>query len=163
MSASAPVLTKARPATLTVRLADPAAVVGYVSVAFALALIFFPVSFPAGIVRTWQQGRLIPMIMVFTVLLDAALYIRVAHLISTKPRLLVAACMGFLPIFIIVGLSVPFESAVSHAVAEYPFNVSGRVAEEILAHAYFTTVSAIFLPFLLIRLVQQFNARAENL
>jgi hypothetical protein len=161
LSASAPALslTQASPATLTVRLADPAAAVAYVSLAFALALIFFPVSFPALIVRTSQQGRLIPAIIVFSLLLDAALYIRVAPLLSIKPRLLVASFLGSLPIFIVVGLGVSFENAISQALVEYPYNVSARIAEEILAHTYFTLVSAIFLPFLLIRLVQQFKTR----
>jgi hypothetical protein len=97
--------------------------------------------------------------MVFTLLVDAVLYMRVAQLISSRPRLLVAAFLGSLPIFIVIGLSVPFENAISHALAGYSSNVSARVAEEILAHTYFTTVSAIFLPFLLIRLAQPFNAK----
>ncbi len=159
MSAPAPALAKAPHRTVTVRLADPAAAVAYLSVAFALGMVFSPVSFPGIIVRAWQQGRLMPAMMVFTLLLDAALYLRVAHLLSTKPRLLVAAGLGSLPIFIIVGLRILFETAVSHALVGYFSNASDRVAEEILAHTYFTMVAAVFLPFLLIRLMQQFQAR----
>jgi hypothetical protein len=37
-------------------------------------------------------------------------------------------------------------------------NLQGRVGEEILAHTYLQLVSAVFLPFLVIRLLQQFKA-----
>jgi hypothetical protein len=37
-------------------------------------------------------------------------------------------------------------------------NVQARVGEEILAHTYLGLVSAVFLPFLVIRLLQQFKA-----
>jgi hypothetical protein len=160
MSASAPTLAKAPGTTVVVRLADPAAAVAYLSMAFALATVFFPASFPGFIVRSWQQGRLIPALIAFTLLVDATLYIRVAKLISSKPRLLASAFLGSLPIFIVIGLSVPFENAISLALSGYCSHVSARIAEEVLAHTYFTAVSAIFLPFLLIRLVQQFNTRA---
>ena len=160
MSTTAVVLSKENAPTmsLVIRLADSAALVAYVSTAFALGLLFFPVSFPGALVRSSQEGRLTPALMAFTLILDTALYLRVAHRLALKPRLLVAACLGCLPIFIVVGLSVAFESSVSEVAVNYS-NASARIAEEILAHTYFTIGAAIFLPFLLIRLVQQFISR----
>lgn len=161
MSASAAVLAQGKsPAlNLVIRLADAASLVAYISTAFALGLLFFPVSFPNAIVRSSQEGRLTTALIVFTLLLNSGLYLRVAHRLSIKPRLLVASFLGCLPIFIVVGLSVAFESSVSAVAVNYP-NASARIAEEILAHTYFSIVAAIFLPFLLIRLVQQFHSRS---
>ncbi len=161
MSTSAVALSeeKAPAMNLVIRLADSAAMVACVSTVFALGLLLFPVSLPESIVRNSQEGRLTPALITFTLLLDTALYLRVAHRLSIKPRLLVAACLGCLPIFIVVGLSVVFEKAVSDIAVNYT-NASARIAEETLAHTYFTIVAAIFLPFLLIRLVQQFNSKS---
>ena len=161
MSSTAAVLAKenAPAMSLVIRLSDAAALVAFVSTAFALGMLSLPVSFPAAIVRSSQEGRLTPALIVFTLFLDAGLYLRVAHRLSIKPRLLMAACLGCLPIFIVVGLSVAFEGSVSDIAVNYP-NASARIAEEILAHTYFTIVAAIFLPFLLIRLVQQFHSRS---
>jgi hypothetical protein len=161
MSASATVVAQEKSPALSVviRLADAASLVAYVSTAFALGLLFFPVSFPDVIVRSSQEGRLTTALIVFTLLLDSGLYLRVAHRLSFKPRLIVAASLGCLPIFIVVGLSVAFESSVSAVAVNYS-NASARIAEEILAHTYFSIVAAIFLPFLLIRVVQQFHSRS---
>lgn len=162
MSAPAPALAKVRRGVVTVRLADPALALAGLSVAFALGLVFSPVLFPELIVRAWQRGHLLPAMMVIALVLDAAIYTRVAQMLSTRPRLLVAICLGSLPLLIVAGLGALFEGAVSRALIEYPSNASARVAEEVLAHTYFTMVAAVFVPFLLIRVVQQFNAAGRN-
>jgi hypothetical protein len=158
MSAPAPALAK-QERTVVVRLGDAAAAVSCLSVAFILALVLFPTAFPQVIMDAWHRGRLTPAMMMLALVVDAALYIRVARLLSTKPRLLIAGGLGLVPIFIVFGLSMLFESTASRALVGYATNASARVGEELLAQAYFTIVAAIFLPFLAIRLVAQFKAR----
>lgn len=158
MSAPAPALAKVQRRVVVVRLADAAESVTVVSVAFWLSLIFFPVSFPHMIVRSWEHGNLLPAMVIFTLLLDAFLYLRVAHMLSARPGAIAAACLGSLPVLIVGGLSLVLQSAVSHTLSADLPNLQARVAEEILAHTYLGLVAGVFLPFLLIRLMQQVKA-----
>jgi hypothetical protein len=158
VSAAAPALAKTPRQLAVVRLADASEAVAVLSFVFGLMLVFFPVSFPQMIVRSWQSGQLMPVMMVFTLLLDTCLYLRVAYLQSAKPRPVAAACLGSLPLLVVGGLSLLLRSAVSHTLLLDMPNVQARVGEEILAHTYLGLVSAVFLPFLVIRLLQQFKA-----
>ncbi len=158
MSAPAPALAKPQRPKVIVRLADAAVAVASLSLIFFLLLVFFPVSFPRIIVTSWQRGYLAVVLMVFTLVLDAFLYLRVAYLRSAKPTVLVAACLGSLPIIVVVGLSFLMESAVTQTISLDLPNLQARMNEEVLAHTYLGLVSAVFLPFLVIRLLQQFKA-----
>jgi hypothetical protein len=158
VSAAAPALAKTPRQLAVVRLADASEAVAVLSFVFGLMLVFFPVSFAQMIVRSWQSGQLMPVMMVFTLLLDTCLYLRVAYLQSAKPRPVAAACLGSLPLLVVGGLSLLLRSAVSHTLLLDMPNVQARVGEEILAHTYLGLVSAVFLPFLVIRLLQQFKA-----
>jgi hypothetical protein len=99
-----------------------------------------------------------PIMMVFTFLLDTYLYLRVAYLQSAKPRPAAAACLGSLPILVVGGLSILLRTALGHTLSAGLPNLQARLAEEILAHTYLGLVSAVFLPFLAIRLLQQLKA-----
>jgi TRAP-type C4-dicarboxylate transport system permease small subunit len=96
--------------------------------------------------------------MAITLVLDAVVYLRAAYLRKAKPPILVTACLGSLPIMVVGGLSFLMESAVTQTISLDLPNVQARVNEEILAHTYLGLVSAVFLPFLVIRLLQQFKA-----
>lgn len=159
MNAPAPALAPAQRRIVVVRLADSAEAVAVLSGVFAILLIAFPVSFPRMIVNGWEHGQLMPAMMAFTLLLDGCLYFRVAHLLSAKPGILGAACLGSLPLLVVGGLSVVLQSAVRHTLSFDLPNLQARVAEEILAHTYLGLVAAVFLPFLVIRLLQQFRGK----
>jgi hypothetical protein len=158
VSAPAPALAKTQRQLAVVRLADASEAVAALSFIFGLLLVFFPVLFPQMIVSSWQRGQLMPLMMIFTFLLDTCLYLRVAYLQSAKPRPVAAACLGSLPLLVVGGLSLLLRSAVSHTLSAGMPNLQARVGEEILAHTYLGLVAAVFLPFLVIRLLQQFKA-----
>lgn len=158
MSAPAPALAKVERSIVIVRLADSAEVVAALSFVFGLLLIVFPVSFPRLIVNSWQHGQLMISMMVFTFLLDTILYLRIAHIRAAKPGAVAAACLGSLPLLVVGGLSLLLQSAVRHTLAVDLPNLQARVGEEVLAHTYLGLVSAIFLPFLVVRLLQQFKS-----
>jgi hypothetical protein len=162
VSAPAPALAKPERRTVTVRLADVAVTIAYLSLAFGLLLVFFPVSFPRIILHSWQSGHLIVAMMVVTLSLDAYLYLRIAHRLSARPTVLAAACLGSTPIIVVVGLSFLLQGAVTETLAGDLPNLQSRVGEEILAHTYLGLVSAVFLPFLLIRLLHPFKATSSD-
>jgi hypothetical protein len=94
----------------------------------------------------------------FTFLVDTGLYLRIAQRLSAKPGMMAAACLGSLPLLVVGGSSFILQTAVKYTLSsEWP-NLHARVGEEILAHTYLALVAAVFLPFLAIRLLQQFKS-----
>jgi len=158
MSAPALALVKEQ-RIVVIRLADAAEAVAVLSAVFALLLIALPVAFPRSIVNSWEHGQLVPVMMVFTFLLDAFLYLRIAYLLSAKPGIVAAACLGSLPLLVVGGLSLLLQAAVRHTLSLDLPNIHARVGEEVLAHTYLGLVAAVFLPFLVIRLLQQFRTK----
>ena len=162
MSAPAPALAKPQRPGVIVRLADAAVAVASLSLIFGLLLVFFPVAFPRIIVTSWQRGYLAVVMMVLTLVLDAFLYLRASYLRSAKPTVLVAACLGSLPIVVVGGLGFLMESAVAQTISLDLPNLQARINEEVLAHTYLGLVSAVFLPFLVIRLLQRSKATSQG-
>lgn len=158
MSAPATAMAKAPERRIVVvRMADAAEAVAFLSLVFGVLLVVFPVQFPKMIVHGWEQGRLAPAMMLLTLLLDTCIYLRVTHLLSAKPGIVGAACLGSLPLIIVGGLSFLLQAAVSHTLASDLPNLQGRIGEEILAHTYLGLVAAVFLPFMMIRVLQGFQ------
>jgi hypothetical protein len=143
---------------VVVRLADAAEAIAVLSLLFGLLLVLFPMSFPKMIVNSWEHGQLMPVMMALALLLDTCLYVRIAVMRSAKPGIVAAACLGSLPLLVVGGLSLLLQAAVSHTLSGNMPNLQLRVGEEILAHTYLGLISAVFLPFLVIRLLQQFKA-----
>lgn len=157
MSAPAPALAKEPRRTVATRLADPAAMLAYVSFMFGLLLVFFPVSFPHMIIHNWQNARLTPIMILFTVSLNLGLYLKVTYQRSAKPGMLDSACLGSVPVLVLAGFKLLLQVTIAHALSGDIRNASARADEEILAQTYFALIAAIFAPFLLIRLGQQFH------
>jgi hypothetical protein len=154
-------LAKPERRTVAVRLADVSVTIAYLSLVFGLLLVFFPVSFPRTVLHSWQSGKLVVAMLVIALSVDAYLYFRVAYLLSARPTALAAACLGSLPIMVVAGCSLLLQSAVTQTLAVGLPNPQARVGEEVLAHTYLGLVSAVFLPFLVIRLLQQFRAASS--
>jgi hypothetical protein len=157
MSAPAPALATSPRRIVAVRLADSAEVIGVLSLVYAVLLVVFPVAFPNAIVKSWERGQLLPIMMVFTFLLDTCLYLRVAQRLSAKPGILAAACLGSLPLLVVGASSVLLQRSVKYVLLSDLPNLHAQVGVEILAHTYLALVSAVFLPFLAIRLLQQWK------
>jgi hypothetical protein len=162
MSAPAPALAKAPQRIVTVRLADAALAVSYLSLGFGFLLVFFPVSFPRIIQNSWLNGHLTVAMMVITLSIDVCLYVRIAYRLSAKPTVLAAVCLGSLPMVVTVGLSFCLQGAIAYTLSGDLPNLQARVGEEILAHTYLELVSGVFLPFLALRLLQQFKAAKSS-
>jgi hypothetical protein len=158
MSAAATALVKEQPRTLAMRLADPAASLAYLSLLFAALLVLFPVSFPHVIISNWQSARLTPVMIFFTVSVNLGLYLAVAHQRSARPGILAAACLGSVPVILLAALNFLLQATIAHTLAGNIPNAPALVDEEILAHTYFAMIAAIFAPFLIIRLAQQFHS-----
>jgi hypothetical protein len=162
VSSPAPALAKPNRRAVAVRLADVAVPVSSLSLAFGLLLVLFPISFPRVIMHLWQDGHLIVVMMLVALSVDAYLYLRVAYKLSAKPTVLAAACLGSMPIIIVVALSFFLQGAIAETLAGGLPNLQDRIIDEVLAHTYLGLVSAVFLPFLTIRLLQPDTASNSN-
>lgn len=162
MSAPASALAKIERRVVVVRLADAAEAVAVLSTVFALALILFPVSTPRVIVNSWEHGSWMIAMMLFAFVVDTCLYIRVAHILSARPGMVAAACLGSLPILVVGGLSLLLQRTIHYMISSDLPNLQARLGEEILAHTFLGMVSAVFLPFLIIRFAQQFRAHRRS-
>jgi hypothetical protein len=162
MSAPAPALAKAPQRIVTVRLADAGLAVSCLSLGFGFLLVLFPVSFPRIIQNIWLHGHLTVVMMVITLSIDVCLYVRIAYRLSARPTVLAAVCLGSLPMVLTVGLTFCLQSAVDYTLAADLPNLQARLGEEILAHTYLELVSGVFLPFLALRLLQQFRAAKSS-
>ena len=157
MSAPALALAGRQHRIVVVRLADSAEAIGFLSLIYAALLAIFPVWFPNSIVRSWERGQLLPALMMLVFLLDTCLYLRVAQRLSAKPGMLAAACLGSLPLIVVGAASLLLERSVRYTLTSDLPNLHARVGEEVLAHTYLALVAGVFLPFLAIRLLQQFK------
>ncbi len=157
MSAAAPALVKEPRRTVAMRLADPAAMLGYLSLLFGLLLVLFPVSFPHLILQNWQSARLTPIMILFTVSLNLGLYLTITYQRDARPGVVASGCLGSVPVFVLAALNLVLQATITHTFSGNIPNAPARVEEEILAQTYFALVAAIFTPFLLIRLGQQFR------
>lgn len=159
MSAPAPALAPKQHRIVVVRLADSTQLIGVLSLVYAALLVIYPVSFPNMIVKSWERGYLLPLMMAFTFLLDTCLYLRIAQRLSATPSMLAAACLGSLPLLVVGASSLLLQRSVKYTLLRELPNLHAQVGEEIIAHTYLAIVSAIFLPFLAIRLLQQIKHR----
>lgn len=155
MSAIAPVLVQTKQRIVVVRLADVSFAMASLSGSFALLLLLFPVWFPQQVFLAWQRGYLTTFIAVFTLLLDGALYLRIAHMHSAKPGILHAVWLGSMPVLVSLASTLVLQSVISDTVRRDLPNLNQRLIEEVLAHTYLGIMAAVFVPFLIIRLTQQ--------
>ena len=118
-------------------------------------LVVFPVSFPNVIVKSWERGELLPA--------NDGIYVSSGYcpVLAHGAAALGQAghdgggVPGFAALLVVGGASVLLQQAVKYTLtSEWP-NLHAHVGEEILAHTYLALVSAVFLPFLAIRLLQQ--------
>lgn len=159
MSAPAQALATEPRRIVTMRLADPALTLAYLSLTFCTLLVVFPISFPRIIVQSWQDAHLMPIMIVLIVFLNVGIYLRAAHVRSAKPGIIATSCIGCVPVLVLVGLNFWLQATITHTLSGYVPNAAARVEEEILAHTYFSLVAAIFTPFLIIRFGQQFGQK----
>ncbi len=156
MSAPAPALAATPDRALKIRLADVAVAGGCVSLLFSLLLVGFPDYFPRMILESWSNGHLIAGLLLFAVLFNCALYVGIARMRSAT-----TTAVGYLAIGSgTAATALTFSWIVPVASLVEQQNLTRvRAREEVLFLVYFAVVAAIFVPFLIIRLTQEFKKK----
>ena len=161
MSAPAPALAKVRYVACKVRMGDAAALAGLLSLLFGVLVLLFPTRFPHFITESWQYGTLVPVLTFFSVALNAAMYLRIAHKQFARPEPLASGFMALLTVGTVMGFGFLLESVALHAQLQAGPNTQARITEEVLALIYFALIGAVLVPHFVIRFTQNLFKRSE--
>jgi hypothetical protein len=150
MSTPAPALAATPRPIVSVRLGDAANAATCMSVIFSLLLVVFPASFPNLIMQNWFNGHLTEGVLLFALLFNYALYVRIVRQRGAKADRLALLALGVATALTVIGFSFVLPAAVlmKH------WREQAIVREEVLALVYFAVVAAVIIPFLIIRFTQ---------
>jgi hypothetical protein len=162
MSAPAPALAKVHYVACKVRLGDAAALAGLLSLCFGVLVLLFPTWFPRVITESWQYGTLVPVLTFFSVAVNAAMYLRIAHKQFARPEPLASGFMALLTVGTVMGFGFLLESVALHPQLQPGSNTQARITEEVLALIYFALMGAILVPHFVIRFTQNLFQRSES-
>jgi len=162
MSARAPALAKVRYVACKVRLGDAAALAGWLSLCFGILVLLFPSWFPRVITESWQYGTLVPALTFFSVAVNAAMYLRIAHQQLARPEPLASGFMALLTVGTVMGFGFILESVALHAQLQGGPSTQARITEEVLALIYFALIGAILVPHFVIRFTQNLFQRSQS-
>ena len=151
-----------------VRLSDSAVLAGVVSLLYAFALIICPRAFPELLERIFESGRFFPALTVLLVATNEILFVVISRRRAQRPGLFTPGYIAFLTI----GVVLFFRLLVYAAYAQAQFShlsfsstsnlVRDRISsEELLVYTHLAMVSGIFLPYLLVRVAQNYVSHAN--
>jgi hypothetical protein len=150
-----------------VRMSDSAVLAGAVSLLYALALIIFPLAFPQLLERIFERGHFFPALTVLLLVTNEVLLVLISRRRSQKLGLFTPGYIAFLTIAVVLVFRVLVYIADAQAQLSYLFHrVSGArdgiSAEELLVYTHVAIVSGIFLPYLLVRVTQNYGSEAKS-
>jgi hypothetical protein len=153
--------------TVKVRMSDAAVLAGSVSLLYALALIVFPRAFPHLLERIFAWGPVFPALTGLLVVANETLFFFIAKRRGQKPGLLTPAYIVFLTIAVVAFFRLLLYAADANAQFSHLFLRAssgardGISSEDRLVYTHLTIVSGIFLPYLLVRLTENYVSDAN--
>jgi len=152
-----------------VRMSDAAVLAGAVSLLYALALIACPRAFAELLQRIFVWGHFFPALTVLLVLTNEILFVVISRRRAQRPGLFTPVCLAILTILVVLDFRFLVYAANAHAqlshLSFFPaYNLvrDGISSEELLAYTHLATVSGIFLPYLLVRVTQNYVSGANS-
>jgi cytochrome bd-type quinol oxidase subunit 2 len=148
--------------TVKVRLSDSAVLAGVVSLLYAIALIAFPRAFPVLLQRIFQWGPFFPALTAVLVLTNEILFVLISRRRHQRMGVVTPVYLAFLTVAIVAFFRLFIYAADPQA---QPFQliprISGRIqdgisSEERLVYMHLITVAGIFLPYLLVRVTENY-------
>jgi hypothetical protein len=139
-----------------IRVADSAVMAAVVSLIYAAFVLLSPRVFPEILAAQFERGVLTVGIALLALALNLGWYWRIAwrrHSALSAPAVL---ALVLLTLVIAVAFSILVNNSLLRSqisAVEHPYL---QVTEEVLIYTYFALVAAIFLPYLVLRLTQDF-------
>lgn len=151
-----------------VRMSDSAVLAGAVSLLYALALIVCPRAFPELLGRIFMWGHFFPALTVLLVVTNEILLVFISRRRSQKLGLFTPVCLALLTIAVVLDFRFLVYAADTQAQISHLFlRASGRVregisSEQLLVYTNLAIVSGIFVPYLLMRVTQNYVSDATS-
>jgi len=149
-----------------VRLSDSAVLAGAVSLLYALALIVCPRALPELLEHIFKWGYFFPALAVLLVAANEILFVLISRRRAQKPDLFTSGYIALLTIAVVVAFTGLVTAADAQTLFSHIF-ISSRVrdgisSEELLVYTHLAMVSGIFLPYLLVRVTQNYVSDANS-
>lgn len=156
--------------TSKVRLSDSAVLAGAVSLLYALALMVCPRAFPELLARMFWSGRFFPALAVLLLATNEILLVlicrrRAQTLGLITPGYIAFVTIGVLSVFRFLVWEAHAQALLSQLFLRVASGVpEGISSEDLLIYTHLAMVSGIFLPYLVLRVTQNyvFDASSAN-
>ena len=153
-----------------VRLSDSAVLAGAVSLLYALALIVCPRAFPELLERIFRSGGFFPALTLLVVATNETLFVlicrrRAQTLGLITPGYIAFVTIGVLSVFRFLVWEAHAQALLSQLFLPVASGVrEGISSEDLLIYTHLAMVSGIFLPYLVLRVTQNyvFDASSAN-
>jgi hypothetical protein len=153
---SSPAVVPQRIRATKVRIADSALMAGVVSLAYLVLVLVSPRVFPEILAAQFERGVLTVGIALLALALNLGWYLRIARIRQSSLSLLTVIALVMLTLVIAACFSVLVNVSLLRAQVSTVEQQYLQVTEEILIYTYIALVAAIFLPYLVLRLTQDF-------
>ena len=146
-----------------VRMSDSAVLAGAVSLLYAFALMVYPRAFPELLKRIFERGHFFPALTVLLLVGNEVLLVLISRRRAQKLGLftpgyiaiLTIAAVLFFRLLVYVAYAQSQLSHLSFVTASDRLR-DGIISEELLVYTHVALVSGIFLPYLLVRVTQNY-------
>jgi hypothetical protein len=168
MEAMNPTMTSNRFTTVKVRLSDSAVLAGAVSMLYALGLMVCPRAFPELLERIFEWGYFFPALAALLVATNEILFVLISRQRAQKPGLFTPGYIAFLTVAVVLVFRLLVVAADSQTQLSHLFlHASSRVrdgisSEELLVYTHLAMVSGIVLPYLVVRVTQNYVSDANS-
>jgi hypothetical protein len=151
-----------------VRLSDSAVLAGAVSLLYALALMVCPRAFPELLERIFWSGRFFPALAVLLVATNEILFVLICRRRAQTVGLITPGYIAFVTMGILSLLRLLVYGAHAQALySQFLVRVPGGVhegigSEDLLIYTHLAMVSGIFLPYLVLRVTQNYVSNEHS-
>ncbi len=152
--------------TVKVRMSDSAVLAGAVSLLYALALMVYPRAFPELLERIFKRGYFFPALAVLLLASNEILFVLISRRRAQKPNLLTPGYIAVLTItvvffFRLLVVAADAQMQISHLLL-HTSQPDGISSEVLLVYTHLGMVSGIFVPYLVVRVTQNYVSGANS-
>ena len=151
--------------TARIRMSDSAILAGSVSLLYAFALIVWPTAFPGLLARVFYGGHFYRTLAFLLVAANEGLFAFIFRRRNEKPSLMTAVYIAFLTITLVfvlrAVLTVADEQAQLAHFLQHTATRGGITPGELLVYTHLGIVSGIFVPYLIVRLTQNYVSATQ--
>jgi len=151
--------------TARIRMSDSAILAGCVSLLYAFVLMVWPVAFPHLLTRIFYAGYFYRTLAMVLVVANEVLFTSIYRRRNQKASPITAAYIALLTITLVFALRAVLtiadeQAQLAHFIQHSSIH-AGMTAGELLVYTHLGIVSGIFVPYLIVRLTQNYVSATQ--